>query len=290
MWNVDGCDAQRAQQAHAADAQQNFLHDARGAVAAINAQGQIAEMLLVLRQVGVEQIDRHAADVDAPGLEDHDVHADFHAADEPLAVGVQHRFHRHVLRVNRIVKFRLPVVGVDRLLEIAFAVEQADADEAEAEVAGGFGVVAGEDAQAAGGDRQRFVEAELGGEIGDGIFVQLRRVLVAPGVLIGQIGVEILQHGADAARQIGVLQAHAQFVIGDFVQHGDGVVEQILPAARRKFVKKSCASWSQHHQRLRDSLFRPATSSFSSAPVNGFHSVKRLFLIAAGLLPTLQKY
>jgi hypothetical protein len=61
-------DAQRAQQAHAADAEQGFLHDARGAVAAIDARGQVAEMLFVLRQVGVEQIDRHAAHVDAPDL------------------------------------------------------------------------------------------------------------------------------------------------------------------------------------------------------------------------------
>ena len=70
MWNVEGCNAQRAQQPHAADAQQNFLHDARGAVAAVNAQGQIAEMLFVLGQIRVEQINRHAADIHAPGLED----------------------------------------------------------------------------------------------------------------------------------------------------------------------------------------------------------------------------
>ena len=50
--------AQRAQQPHAADAQQHLLHDARRAVAAIDAQGQVAEMLLVLRAVGVQQIDR----------------------------------------------------------------------------------------------------------------------------------------------------------------------------------------------------------------------------------------
>ncbi len=68
MWKTDGWTPERAQQPHAADAQQHFLHDARGAVAAINAQRQIAEMLLVLRAVGIEQINRHAADVHAPGL------------------------------------------------------------------------------------------------------------------------------------------------------------------------------------------------------------------------------
>ncbi len=103
-------DAQRAQQPHAADAQQNFLHDARGAVAAINAAGQVAEMLLVFRQVRVQQKHRHAAHVHAPDLEVHRVHADFHAAHQPVAVRVQHRLQRHVVRVNGIVIFRLPVV------------------------------------------------------------------------------------------------------------------------------------------------------------------------------------
>jgi hypothetical protein len=46
--------AEGAQEPHSADAEQNFLHDARRAVAAVNAQRQVAEMLLVLRSVGVE--------------------------------------------------------------------------------------------------------------------------------------------------------------------------------------------------------------------------------------------
>ena len=83
--------------------------------------------------------------------------------------------------VNGVVIFRLPVVGVDRLLEITLAVEQADADETETEVAGGFRVITGQNAEAAGGNWQRFVKAELGGKIGDGIFVQLGRVGMPPG-------------------------------------------------------------------------------------------------------------
>jgi hypothetical protein len=47
------------------------------------------------------------------------------------------------------------------------AVEQADADERHAEVAGRLEVVAGEDAEAAGVLRQRLGDAELGREVGD---------------------------------------------------------------------------------------------------------------------------
>ena len=131
--------------------------------------------------VGVQQIDRHASDVHAPRLETDAVHVDFHVQHERLAVGIQHRLKRRVLRIHQVVKFGLPVVRVDGLLEIAFAVEQTDADEAEAEVAGGFGMVAREDAEAAGRNRQGFVKTEFGGEIGDGILEQLRRVHMTPG-------------------------------------------------------------------------------------------------------------
>ena len=57
-------------------------------------------------------------------------------------------------------------------------------------------MVAGEDAEAAGGDGQRLVEAELGGEIRGGILVQLRRVRVAPGLRVVEVAVELAQHRA----------------------------------------------------------------------------------------------
>ena len=58
-------------------------------------------------------------------------------------------------------------VRVDRLAEVAAAVEEPDADERQGHVAGGLHVVAGEDAEAAGVDAQRLVEAVLGAEVGD---------------------------------------------------------------------------------------------------------------------------
>src|SRR5665213_560468 len=237
-------DAQRAQQPHAADAQQNLLHDARGAVAAINARRQVAVKLLVLRQVRVEQKNRHAPDVDAPDLEVHGVHADLDVADEPFAFRVQHRLERHVVRLDGIVKFRLPVVVVNRLLKITFAVKQTDADEAEAEIAGGFRVVAGEDSEAARRNRQRFVETKFRRKIGDRILVQLRRVLVSPGVLVVQVAFKIAQHRADAVGETGFLQMHAQFVFRDLAQHGHRVVKEILPAARRELVKQIPVSYT----------------------------------------------
>ena len=57
--------------------------------------------------------------------------------------------------------------GGEQLPEVAVAVEEADADDRDAEVAGGLEVVAGQDAEPARVLRQRLAEAELGREVGD---------------------------------------------------------------------------------------------------------------------------
>jgi hypothetical protein len=68
---------------------------------------------------------------------------------------------------------------VNRLLKITFAVKQTDADKAETQVAGGFRVVAGEDAEAARRNRQRFVETELGGKYATGFLCSSGACLMA---------------------------------------------------------------------------------------------------------------
>ena len=79
------------------------------------------------------------------------------------STGVIGRSSKSVVVVDGV----LLAVAVDGLLEVALPIEQADADEGQVQVGGGLAVVAGEDAEAAGVDRQAFVEAELGAEVGD---------------------------------------------------------------------------------------------------------------------------
>ena len=73
----------------------------------------------------------------------------------------------------------LPAVAGEGLAEVAVPVEQSDADERDAEVAGGLEMVAGEDAEAAGVLRQGGGDAELGREVGD-----RRRAASAPSVAV----------------------------------------------------------------------------------------------------------
>ena len=66
-------------------------------------------------------------------------------------------------------------VAVEALAEISLAVKQADADQRNVQVRGALDVIAGQHAQAAGIDRQRLVQAELGREISHRTRPQTRR-------------------------------------------------------------------------------------------------------------------
>jgi len=155
--------------AHAADAEQQLLQQAVLSSSAVQAVGHRAQPLLVVRDVRVEQQQRHAADGDLPdaGVQ-HAVREgerDLHRG----AVRVAQDGQRKAVGVEHRVALQLPAVRRDRLGEVSGAVEEADADERHAEVARGLEVVAGEDAEAARVLRQGGGDPELRGEVCDGV-------------------------------------------------------------------------------------------------------------------------
>ena len=93
-------------------------------------------ILRVFRPIGVKKINCVAADIDAPGVKINVAQFNLHRANQRLSFGIQHRFQRQVYRVQERVILRLPIVLVDLLAEIAFAIKQADSDKANAQVAG----------------------------------------------------------------------------------------------------------------------------------------------------------
>src|SRR2546423_8982366 len=58
-------DSERPQQANPANAEQNFLQNACSAVASVDAQAQIAIVLLIFWKVRIQQVNRAAADIHA---------------------------------------------------------------------------------------------------------------------------------------------------------------------------------------------------------------------------------
>ena len=157
-----------AQGADAADAEQDLLAEPVLGGAAVEAVGHVAVVVGVALDVGVEQQQRHATDLGDPdlgeqvgpvGLGDGD-----HGA---VAVLLAEQRDGQLVGVEDGVLLELPALAGERLLEVAGVVEQADADERHAEVAGGLQVVTGQDAETAGVLRQHRGDAELRGEVGD---------------------------------------------------------------------------------------------------------------------------
>ena len=96
-----------------------------------------------------------------------DAIAERHGRDARLAVRRQRRLDRRVGPVEPLVALFLPPFGRHVLVEVALRIHEADADERHAEVARFLAVIAGQHAEAAGVDRQRLMQRELGREIRD---------------------------------------------------------------------------------------------------------------------------
>ena len=150
---VDGrVEAERAQRADTADAEQQLLADAVLAVAGVQR---------VRHPRHVEQVQRDRTDVVPPDGRAHGLAGEVHVDGDVLADEAER------LRVELLVLLRLPAFVADALREVAAAVEEADADERQAEVGRRLQVVAGEDAETAGVDREAGADAELHAEVRD---------------------------------------------------------------------------------------------------------------------------
>ena len=112
-------------------------------------------VLGVFRPICVKQINRVAPDIDPPCLEINIGEFNLDTAHQRLSLVIQDRLQGQVLWIEERLKFVLPIVLVDLLLEVAFAIKQADAGKTNVEIAGRFGVIARQNAQAARGDGQR---------------------------------------------------------------------------------------------------------------------------------------
>ena len=144
-----GLDAQRAQRPHAADAQDQLLVQPHLAAADVQDVGDRPVGGVVHRVVRVEQQHRHAPDLDRqtatvtsrPGSSTVTVSG---SPSRPRRAR-----ERQSGQVVVGVAVLLVAVGIDRLAEVAVAIQEPDADERQRHVAGGLHVVAGEDAEAA---------------------------------------------------------------------------------------------------------------------------------------------
>ena len=228
----------RVQGSDAADAQQQLLPDAHAGVAPVEARGQGAVRLVVLRDVGVHQQEGRAADLDPPdlGVQGADVALD----------GDRHRLARRVDRfldgqevaIRLEVSLLLPPIRVQGLPEIPLVVQQADAHQGDAQVARTLEVVARQDAQPAGIDGQALVEPELGGEVGDGAGSQAGGVRGAPTVGVLEVVVQAAEGVVDPRVEGHLGGAALELLGGDLLEELDRVVVGRPPEDRVEFPEE----------------------------------------------------
>src|SRR5262249_40360811 len=133
----------------------------------------------------------------------------------------------------------LNAVLIDLLPEIAVSIEQTHRDEIEIEVARGFAVVAGEDSEAAGVIRDRFVKTEFGGKIGDGIL----DCSAGPGrpvrVPASEIFLEILENLFELPQKILVLCKLFKAGLPRKLQHAHRIMISLVPKLGVEFPEQS---------------------------------------------------
>ncbi len=179
-------DAERRQRPGATDPEQQLLPDPRARVAAIEAGRQLAILDAVPVHVRIEQQQRIAADGHLPDAGDDVTGAGVDLDDQRLAVA-ERRLDRQHLAVDVEIVLVLPAFVIEMLAEIALVVIETDADQRDAEVGRALEVITGQDAEAAGIDRQRLVESELRREVRDRTRAEHAGLACAPRVFRLQV-------------------------------------------------------------------------------------------------------
>ena len=246
-------DAHGLQRPHAADAEQDLLAQPVLGVAAVEAVGDLADLVGVLVDVGVEEVQRHPSRARLPHLGDQR-----HAGQVDLHPHPSHGVSAMTCGSSRIALL-LPAVGVEALAEVAVPVEQADADEGHAEVAGRLEVVARQHAEAAGVLRDGLGDAELGREVGD----QVERAValgLEPAVAV-EVALQLAVHFAQEPLEPGVAARAWSRSGGTRPSRRTGSCT--LASHRSGSTQRNRSRvWSSHdHRRLKASSSRTASSA-----------------------------
>ena len=229
-----GLQADRPQHAHPSDAEYDLLRDAGPVIPSVHVSGKLAVSRVILRKVDDDRTQGIGQDVaerdpDRPRLHLHGVVADLHGADHPFPLAVGHRGDRHPCGIVARVSFLLPAVSRDLLLEIPLPVEKRDAGKREAQIAGGFGVVACEYPEPSGIDPEAFVKSELGAEIGDRFLFQRAAAFCSPCPFLGHVRLEVVAGFPHLTMERRVLKSHPEFVFAHPVEDFHGIMVACFP-------------------------------------------------------------
>lgn len=223
---------ERPDRTHTADTGEDLLPDPVLLITAIEPVGDRTQLMLILRDVRVQQQQRNSADLGDPDPSEQPGaigQGQFDEDGRPLGVGQQPQ--RQPLGIQRRIALVLPSVGGQRLAEISGAVVQTHRDQRQPEIGRRLQMVAGEYPQAARVVRQHLGDAELHREVRDPLgqfgvlFAGELLVPQRPAQVVVQLGgqpVETLDEGVVGGQ---LLQSRRS----DLSEQGNRITADLLP-------------------------------------------------------------
>src|SRR6476620_3067976 len=144
-----GLNSERGESFYAANPEHDFLAHAHLEIAAVKFRSDASVLRVVLRNVGIEEIDVYTTDAQFPNpgenfsIENQDRNEKLHFAPARFA-------YRQVVKILVQVNRCLNAVLIDLLPEIAVAIKQTYRNKIQIKIARRFAMVAGQNAEAAG--------------------------------------------------------------------------------------------------------------------------------------------
>src|SRR5439155_324914 len=160
--------SQRPERPHAADAQNPLLPQSQVGPTGVQPMTQPTVRWVILLEVRVEQKNRHAAHHDPPRTDAHVAPREAHRGEAGVALRPAHRLERRRVHVEALLRVLLPSVEPQSLVRVSLDIEQADADQWEAQVRRRLALVPGEHADASGIDGNLGEPSDPLGEGGEG--------------------------------------------------------------------------------------------------------------------------
>jgi hypothetical protein len=142
---------------------------------------------------------------------------------------VRNEFDGEDVEVVFFAGFLLPAGGIEILAKIAFLIEKAHTDERKAEVAGGFQMIAGENAESPSKNGEAFGDAKFEREISDEEILVFGVFALIPGTQAGEIGVQAFGDAVEVCEEGIVLGGGFEEGLIDAAQHTDRIVAGGLP-------------------------------------------------------------
>ena len=222
-------DVECAQHAHAAHAQHPLLTQSQRGAAGVELGEERAVIRMVLLELGIEEVDRHPTDVEAPGADVHVAPEGRHGGEIRHASGPRDRRDGREREVEAFVGILLAPLEVDGLVEVPVAIEDADANQGHAQVRSRLAVVARQHPQAARVDRYGVVHAELGAEVRDRLRAMLGPGGREPGAGTGLLVPEPAHHPVIQRRDVRVEGGGLKPLRGHLVEELQRIVSDGMP-------------------------------------------------------------